>query len=583
MTKKLTARQQALKIKAEQQAEAKAQQPTAPTPTTTNVTNIDSARDTRHQRYFDQAFVRIMDDFNASAEGTRNDALNKATFALAQIVAGGWLLQGPTVATLRSAALAKGLGQDEIRRTMDSAWEKGWLKPRPAPPQSPYYSDGNINFTYDQHTGEIVEPATTFEPALTPEEYDKFWSSTDELKIIHESARARLVGPWALLGACFTRINVMTPYWVTLPPLTGGRASLNLFVGLVGPSGAGKGGATAAATDTIDTGATWLGGENSQRMVNLGSGEGIIHAFRKRAKDGKPEWECRSVVFNVQEIDLLTATATRSGATILPVLRSMWSGEQLGFQNADPTRRLQVPPHKYRASLLVGIQPLRAGSLLDDADGGTPQRFLFVPTDDPGAPDQPPIKPEKIKWRKPLFDSLRDPFTSTYDITLPEAVESLVRGQRLEMLRNQAEGSKNASGHDTLATIKYAAHFALLAGRTTVTEDDWDLALTLNKVSVHTRNNIQTQLRQQAQIKAHKVAIARGVEASTVSTRVDDDSMGATKHKIKILLGNGPLKIYEIKKKITPRLREYVHPAVDELLNENTINLVDKVCSLAVK
>jgi hypothetical protein len=580
MAEKLTARQQALKIKAEQQAKAK--QPTAPAPAVTNVTNIDNARDSRHQRYFDQAFVRIMDDFNASAEGTRNDALNKATYALAQIVAGGWLLQGPTVTTLRSAALAKGLGQDEIRRTMDSAWEKGWLQPRPAPPQSPYYSDGNINFTYDQHTGEIVEQTTNTEPALTPEEYDKFWSATEQLEIIHASARARLVGPWALLGACFTRINVMVPSFVTIPPLTGGRASLNLFVGLVGPSGAGKGGATAAATDTIDTGATWEGGEFGQLMVNLGSGEGIIHAFRKRTKDGD-EWNTHAVVFNVQEIDLLTATATRSGATILPVLRSMWSGEQLGFQNADPTRRIQVPPHEYRASLLVGIQPLRAGSLLDDADGGTPQRFLFVPTDDPNAPDQPPIKPEKIKWRKPLFDSLRDPFTGTYDITLPEAVESLVRDQRLEMLRNQAEGSKNASGHDTLARIKYAAHFALLAGRTTVTDDDWDLAGTLHKISVHTRENIQTQLRQQAQLKAHKVAIARGAEASTVSTRIDDDSMGATKHKIKILLGNGPLKIYEIKKKITPRLREYVHPAVDELLNENTINLVDKVCSLAVK
>ena len=580
MAEKLTARQQALKIKAEQQAKAK--QPTAPAPAVTNVTNIDNARDSRHQRYFDQAFIRIMNDFNASAEGTRNDALNKATYALAQIVAGGWLLQGPTVTTLRSAALAKGLGQDEIRRTMDSAWEKGWLQPRPAPPQSPYYSDGNINFTYDQHTGEIVEQTTNTEPALTPEEYDKFWSATEQLEIIHASARARLVGPWALLGACFTRINVMVPSFVTIPPLTGGRASLNLFVGLVGPSGAGKGGATAAATDTIDTGATWEGGEFGQLMVNLGSGEGIIHAFRKRTKDGD-EWNTHAVVFNVQEIDLLTATATRSGATILPVLRSMWSGEQLGFQNADPTRRIQVPPHQYRASLLVGIQPLRAGSLLDDADGGTPQRFLFVPTDDPNAPDQPPIKPEKIKWRKPLFDSLRDPFTGTYDITLPEAVESLVRDQRLEMLRNQAEGSKNASGHDTLARIKYAAHFALLAGRTTVTDDDWDLAGTLHKISVHTRENIQTQLRQQAQLKAHKVAIARGAEASTVSTRIDDDSMGATKHKIKILLGNGPLKIYEIKKKITPRLREYVHPAVDELLNENTINLVDKVCSLAVK
>jgi len=60
MAEKLTARQQALKIKAEQQAKAK--QPTAPAPAVTNVTNIDNARDSRHQRYFDQAFIRAESD-----------------------------------------------------------------------------------------------------------------------------------------------------------------------------------------------------------------------------------------------------------------------------------------------------------------------------------------------------------------------------------------------------------------------------------------------------------------------------------------------------------------------------------------
>jgi hypothetical protein len=149
------------------------------------------------------------------------------------------------------------------------------------------------------------------------------------------------------------------------------------------------------------------------------------------------------------------------------------------------------------------------------------------------------------------------------------------------MLRNQAEGSKNASGHDTLARIKYAAHFALLAGRTTVTDDDWDLAGTLHKISVHTRENIQTQLRQQAQLKAHKVAIARGAEASTVSTRVDDDLTRDTKLHIIKLLAIRAMKNREIKRKTSSRLRNHVDFALSELKQEGRIKDVDKLWNLS--
>jgi hypothetical protein len=149
------------------------------------------------------------------------------------------------------------------------------------------------------------------------------------------------------------------------------------------------------------------------------------------------------------------------------------------------------------------------------------------------------------------------------------------------MLRNQAEGSKNASGHDTLARIKYAAHFALLAGRTTVTDDDWDLAGTLHKISVHTRENIQTQLRQQAQLKAHKVAIARGAEASTVSTRIDNDLMADAKIKIIKLLATGPKTRRQIKRSSSSRLVNNVDAALAELEQEGRVNPVDNSWHLA--
>ncbi len=74
----------------------------------------------------------------------------------------------------------------------------------------------------------------------------------------------------------------------------------------------------------------------------------------------------------------------------MPELRKLWMGEQLGFNNASKATRSILAAHSYRASLIVGVQPIKAGPLLDDADGGTPQRFMFLPVGDPDAPEIAP-------------------------------------------------------------------------------------------------------------------------------------------------------------------------------------------------
>ena len=53
--------------------------------------------------------------------------------------------------------------------------------------------------------------------------------------------------------------------------------------------------------------------------------------------------------------------------------------------------------------MVVGVQPLRAGPLFDDVDAGTPQRFVWLPTDDPGAPKQRPAACDRLKL--PSWDS----------------------------------------------------------------------------------------------------------------------------------------------------------------------------------
>lgn len=60
----------------------------------------------------------------------RNDALNKATFALGSIVAGGYLDEGEVCAALESAGLDIGLGAGEVAATIASGMRSGAKSPR---------------------------------------------------------------------------------------------------------------------------------------------------------------------------------------------------------------------------------------------------------------------------------------------------------------------------------------------------------------------------------------------------------------------------------------------------------------------
>jgi hypothetical protein len=65
--------------------------------------------------------------------GQRNHTLNRCAFALAQLVAGGELLESAVRAGLLSAAIGIGLDEPESRQTIDSAFDAGLAQPRVAP------------------------------------------------------------------------------------------------------------------------------------------------------------------------------------------------------------------------------------------------------------------------------------------------------------------------------------------------------------------------------------------------------------------------------------------------------------------
>lgn len=319
------------------------------------------------------------------------------------------------------------------------------------------------------------------QPAAAAPDEDTFWTARDTLTHLRTFARARRAAPWAVLGAALARVVVVSPPHLVLPPLVGSDASLNLFVAVVAESGGGKGASVGAASDAVSVGHI--------TSHPVGSGEGLTHLFVRRTKTGL-EQHTTAVLAEVGEVDTLTALNSRQGSTLQPVLRQAYMGEEFGFGYADPLKRLVVPAHQYRLSLIVGVQPKRAGGLLDDADGGTPQRLLWLPAVDRDAPETAPEAPARLHWRMPDL-----PPHSIHDgrVRMPVCETARVSIDTARLARLQGDGEA-LDGHALLTRLKVAAALGLLDGRVEVSEQDWELSGTVMAVSDATRERIVAEL-----------------------------------------------------------------------------------------
>lgn len=347
-----------------------------------------------------------------------------------------------------------------------------------------------------------------------PDPIDAFWTSRESLSRIHDFARARRVAPWATFGGVIARVVTSTKPFVQLPAIVGSYASLNLPIGLVGPSGAGKDAAGKVAEELVDGVADFL-------EVPLGSGEGIAHMFM-REESGKPVLHNDTALVTVGEVDTLTALVKRQASTVLAQVRHAAMGEKLGFFYVDTSKRMIVPAHTYRLCMLVNIQPERARGLLDDAGGGTPQRFVWLPATDPQAPDVPPDEPAPLQWIVPAWNRIPAIRRGGMDrVIMPvcDKAADLVRETRLKRLRNQGDA---LDGHALLTRLKVAAALAILEGCTSVSEEDWNLSGLVMQMSDRTRGNVQKVLTDEQREQTRKQAEAKAVEAIVVEERVGE-------------------------------------------------------------
>lgn len=522
-------------------AEAKKKRLRQTTPPTPTITTPSAATDT--DRWAQRALHAETDAVTQAPEGTRNHTLNRAAFNLGQLIAGGHLQEPTVVDALTTAAHAAGLDPREIHQTIRSGLTGGQQHPRtgPATPLQPYPDLATFD---DQDAA------------------DTFWGARPELDHIRTFARARRACPWAVLGVILARITVAVPPFVVLPALVGSDASLNLFVALVATSGGGKGASEACATDAINLG--------NIDTAGVGSGEGIAHLFKRRTRTGVEDIRTQ-VLMRVAEIDTLAALGDRKGATLLPELRKAWSGEDLGFAYADPTKALPLPAHSYRLALVAGVQPGRAQWVLDDAAGGTPQRFLWLPASDPHAPDTPPPCPKPLPWTAPSWP-VADYLTGRVALPVCQQARTLIDANRLARLRGEGE---TLDGHALLTRLKTAAALALLNQRINVNDEDWALSEVIADLSEHTRAGIVDHLQREAQNRNQGRAEAEATRAVLITERVEDAAIQRVCRGIHRTLKDGPKLRSDLSRKITSRDRQYLDEALDRLVQAGQITADD--------
>ncbi|MGI8939933.1 MAG: hypothetical protein ACR2JF_17290 [Iamia sp.] len=361
-----------------------------------------------------------------------------------------------------------------------------------------------------------------------------FWSARSELDHIRQAAHARARSSDALLGVVLARVAAATPPTVRLPAIVGAPGSLNVAVAIVGAPGIGK-------SSIVETGAGLVALDDPAvgDSVPIGSGEGLIDAYL-----GPPVDEVDGVTGDKRRIrrqvrqgmlavldegQALAELSSRKGSTLMPTLRTAWTSGVLGQANAAEDRRRRLGAHSYRLAVLIGLQPEHAAALLDDAAGGTPQRFLWLSGIDGSIPDDAPGWPGPLPWTPPA-PTAHGATPVAHELAVPPEVAAGIRAANVARTRGEAVVD-TLDAHRDLSRLKVAGLLAVLAGRTRMTVEDWELGGQVLDTSDAVRAQLLDRARQQARARedaGHRSAVRR--ERAIDAGRADEaiDRMAAT-------------------------------------------------------
>ena len=414
----------------------------------------------------------------------------------------------------------------------------------------------------------------------------EFFEARAALDHIRQAARSRMVSPDAVFHATLARVAACTPHLVHLPPLIGGSVPLSYLTMLVGPPEAGKSGAFATAQALIPAPASVADG------LPIGTGEGLIDVLFGMVTEpdpdtGKPHKVKKQVRhaanIYVDEGMAMAAIGGRSGATLMPTLRTIFTGGVLGSTNADLEKRRIVPAGQAVYGVVVAVQPEMAGTLLSRNEllAGTPQRFTYANALDPGAgygTDWPGL----LGWTPPTPMDLHDYMAASpgggYQrayVEIEGSIIARIKAYRLDSQHGVARETIDA--HKMLVIEKIGAGLMLLDGRLTLTEEDWELAELVFATSTAVRSTVVRRIQEEATTseEAYDSRLAR--RQVRIEEGTERAQLARTKVAVLRIIRREPQsRRNEIRRDLSGKAqRDCLDAAIDELASEGAIRQVE--------
>lgn len=386
-------------------------------------------------------------------------------------------------------------------------------------------------------------------------ERDLFDEAGLALTTARDYARANYLPPVAFVLISCLKVLSSLPGNVTFDAGVG-KGSLNLFAALVGGPGAGK--------DTLMLGVNQAvrvacdGRVLNPMELPLGSGEGIAETFK--LEEGQSV--SSPVLFGSSEIGQVETLMNRQGSTLRSNLLMIYSGNALGFTNRG--EKFTVPAHSYTAGLWVGVQPDKAGALLDGQDDGLSHRFVWTELVDPTR-IMPEVAPDALQTVDVPADILNGvPVTFHADIVRETRAMNDIR------LRYGVQG-KNA-GHRHQTRLKLAAGLALLRSAAVVDLEDWRRAGVLMDYSDQIQNDCLAHLKGQRDQEAAE----RLEQRERAEERVQSDRLARNRHKVLETLKNGDVVTRtEVLQSIHSRQRDVMAAVLETLEMEGMITVTE--------
>jgi hypothetical protein len=362
-------------------------------------------------------------------------------------------------------------------------------------------------------TGEVGAPS-----------HDDLWEEREVFRHIRDAARSRLVSPYAVLGCVLARVAAFTPPTLVLPPLVGGTAPLSLYIALHGASGDGKSSPVECAASLIPHVPAGCRGP-----LPIGSGEGFIEAFIERTEEKDENNKIKrgfkqvahGILYELDEGEFLTDVGNRKGSTILPILRSAWSGKEIGQTNASADTKRHLVAKRYSIGLVSLWQDDAGLNLLADSVGGTPQRFVWIPTADRTLTRELIPWPGPLDWEPPTINRMGDTWFHQ-EIPVPPEIVTQVHNHRWDVLQRLVDPNPLDS-HRNLNKLKLSGILAVLDGRREITLDDWRIAERIMCISDAVRDTLvergKTQAVERVRVDAVKQTFKEAILEQSATDR----------------------------------------------------------------